>query len=720
MMRGFPRSAVFPTCLALLVTPGAVLAQGAADKGGASGQVDPEYDNEVAAGSNAVNADPATQTPVPTPAPAEAPPPEDERRKLHTWEWGAYRHHPNLTGTTGLLHMPEAGSGDAGTFALGLHGSWFTYSDYLVYGDEATRLWGDLNLRVTPLDFLEIFGGIKAQSMSNNKGNPDLFQSLGDVDLGVKGYWSPAGFVTIGGDFVVSFINSTGSVSPSFEGTSFGLDLLTSFDFAEINENAPIRVHLQVGYYFDRSANVIKDFEKDTGGCGTDSDNDGYVDYEGCLTPVERTALNVNRNDLFRIGLGVDMALPYVTPIIEYGLGIPINRQDFTCPLVPDSYDSCMDTEGASGLLQQLTLGVRVLPPIESLALDVGVDIGLAGYAPTVHEMAAQAPYQILFGASYSFDPFPKEPPLPPPPLPPPAPAAPPAELAGFVHDQASTGKPVAGAVVQYVGHELNPQVSDKDGRFRSYPLPAGKVALTVTAGGFEDGSFTVEVPASGLVAVDCPLVAAPVPETGKLAVRVTDPGGAPLAGMTVEVTGPTQASPVTGADGRFEIEVKEGGYTLTVDTAGYLRRQETVTTRLGATSQVEISLSAKPATDLVVLQKKRIIIKQAVHFETNSDKIKPESFKLLDQVAALMAGHPEVKLVEIQGHTDDRGNRVHNVDLSKRRAEAVRDYLLGVGMASSRLTAVGFGPDKPLAPNITPNGRNQNRRVEFHVKERE
>lgn len=71
---------------------------------------------------------------------------------------------------------------------------------------------------------------------------------------------------------------------------------------------------------------------------------------------------------------------------------------------------------------------------------------------------------------------------------------------------------------------------------------------------------------------------------------------------------------------------------------------------------------------------------------------------------------------VEIQGHTDKTGKRQNNIRLSKKRAEAVKQYLVELGLSPDTLTAVGFGPDRPVASNRTEAGRAQNRRIEFRV----
>jgi OOP family OmpA-OmpF porin len=71
---------------------------------------------------------------------------------------------------------------------------------------------------------------------------------------------------------------------------------------------------------------------------------------------------------------------------------------------------------------------------------------------------------------------------------------------------------------------------------------------------------------------------------------------------------------------------------------------------------------------------------------------------------------------VEVDGHTDSRGSDAHNLDLSQRRAAAVRQYLVGHGIAPERLEAQGFGESKPVADNDTAHGMALNRRVELNV----
>jgi outer membrane protein OmpA-like peptidoglycan-associated protein len=88
----------------------------------------------------------------------------------------------------------------------------------------------------------------------------------------------------------------------------------------------------------------------------------------------------------------------------------------------------------------------------------------------------------------------------------------------------------------------------------------------------------------------------------------------------------------------------------------------------------------------------------------------------LCDQVAAVLRAHPELSLVRIEGHTDDTGDHLDNIALSRRRADAVRAQLMARGVEGTRLESVGFGAARPLVEGTDAAARTQNRRVEFTI----
>jgi OmpA-OmpF porin, OOP family len=103
------------------------------------------------------------------------------------------------------------------------------------------------------------------------------------------------------------------------------------------------------------------------------------------------------------------------------------------------------------------------------------------------------------------------------------------------------------------------------------------------------------------------------------------------------------------------------------------------------------------------------------IGFELNSAKIDAASTALLDRAYEILSTYPKLR-VEISGHTSSEGNADMNLDLSLRRAESVKTYLVRRGIAEDRLQTVGHGSDKPIAENNNEKGREINRRIEFRI----
>jgi OmpA-OmpF porin, OOP family len=110
-------------------------------------------------------------------------------------------------------------------------------------------------------------------------------------------------------------------------------------------------------------------------------------------------------------------------------------------------------------------------------------------------------------------------------------------------------------------------------------------------------------------------------------------------------------------------------------------------------------------------------LVLRGVNFETGRSALRRDSYTVLDAVAASLLANPEIR-IEIAGYTDNTGTKFGNMRLSQARAAAVRAYLARQGVSPTRMVARGYGATGFVAPNTTPDGRAQNRRVELHKLE--
>jgi outer membrane protein OmpA-like peptidoglycan-associated protein len=150
---------------------------------------------------------------------------------------------------------------------------------------------------------------------------------------------------------------------------------------------------------------------------------------------------------------------------------------------------------------------------------------------------------------------------------------------------------------------------------------------------------------------------------------------------------------------------------THTYQTEGSMTPSLTVTDSKGATFN-KAGTPVVAASAFVPTPEKPVVL-EGVNFETNKAVLLEGAGNILNRVAESLIAHPEVK-VEVGGHTDADGSESYNMKLSQRRANAVRDYLVKMGVPAAQLTAKGYGESTPVADNKTPDGKAKNRRVEL------
>jgi outer membrane protein OmpA-like peptidoglycan-associated protein len=128
--------------------------------------------------------------------------------------------------------------------------------------------------------------------------------------------------------------------------------------------------------------------------------------------------------------------------------------------------------------------------------------------------------------------------------------------------------------------------------------------------------------------------------------------------------------------------------------------------------SNIKITNAAPDTRNKLLTEGK--LVTYGIYFDVNKDVVKPESYGTLKDIAAVLNEVPDVK-VKIVGHTDADGSDAANLDLSKRRAAAVKAELAkSFGVNADQLETDGMGEKQPVVPNNTPVNKAQNRRVEF------
>jgi OmpA-OmpF porin, OOP family len=650
-------------------------------------------------------------------------------------------------GPVGGIHVVEAGSGAPQSFRLQVISDFFFKNDYLYNGDETRYVGGALSLSVTPIEHLELSAAVTTRSLRNKRtmsslepfnDNSESIQTIGDPYLNIKSYGEVARGVTLGGDFTVAFLTKAGTDTVDYAGTTFGLRGNLSLDLRRMDGHVPLELRLNAGYVFDDSASIVEDVERERldqlVASGMSNDASGYDEFRQLSLRHERLAYGINRVDRATIALGLEAPLQLskrvaLHPIAEWELWIPVNRQDYDCSRFqfPDGrkvggQDSCLADEGVDTFPQRITLGARLFPAVRGLNLLAAVEIGVGGTTNFVRELAPTAPYKVILAASYAVDLKPDpavtvvkevekrvEVPV----------AAPEGRVLGSVVEQGSNA-PVPNARVTFVGRDLSPVISDASGHFASYAFAPGDVQLELEAEGYRPASCGAKIAEQGGdVNTTCELVA--LPRVGSVAGRVLDANGAPVPGARVQLTGPETRSPVTDADGRFqEVDLPPGDYQARVEQEGFLISVTPAVVEVRKESTLSLALVPKPKKPLVTINKNKLKLAGTIYFNNDTAELQSRSEPLLTEVADTLLRNPALLQVEVQGHTDNVGAAEHNLELSKRRAEAVKDWLVRAGVSPERLLSQGYGLEKPIAPNVGPTGRAKNRRVEFVILQRE
>jgi outer membrane protein OmpA-like peptidoglycan-associated protein len=627
-----------------------------------------------------------------------------------------------LNGGVGLLHMQHAQSGAPGQFRLGFNTEFFSAgflcsSTYPcpnpatgkpgITSDTMNHVGATVSLSATLTSWLEGYVATGAYANSDSANRPSLLQVLGDTDLGLKAFYGINKVFYLGFAPELDLVNGTGAVGLNGSGTGAKFRILATTDLRGMDKHVPLRFSINGTYSLDNTGEVLTSTETALG---------------NSVTRIERYGLNINRVDHYDINLGAETFLldEHIRPFAEYGVLIPINRQGYECRPQNPSGDQCLASDKVAP--SKLTIGARFLPWKRGFSLLAAVDIGVTGVGNFIEEVAPEAPWTVYIGGGWAID-TQERPPVEKVKIVEKALEAPVGHVKGFVHEK-DRDAGVAGAIVAYDNHpELTSMATGPDGRFLTQGLVIGGYKFAVRADGYKDGVCETQLTTAGQdVQLDCPLES--LPKLGVVIGHVTDAEThAPVSNAQIKINDSAghELRYATDSRGAFKFTgVTPGTIKLTADADGYLALVAAAEVKPRQEADVELSAVKKPAHSHVEVTAGEIRIKQQIQFAVDSATILPESFGLLTEIADTLIRTPRIRRVEIQGHTDNSGTADHNKTLSDERANSVRDWLTSHGVSSDRLTAHGYGQERPLVPNVTAAMRARNRRVQFKITEQD
>lgn len=619
---------------------------------------------------------------------------------------------PAPDGSTGLYRIHSAFTIPKLSFSISTHGN-VLYSTWRIDPDLAlnlsqwtsrgtslssysyTELGGSLAFSIAPLSWLEC--GIKTSGSSAEVKEPSenipYLQKFGDMGIFGKSVYQTEEGMNIGGEFEIFFPTRVNRFMWEGDAITVNLRALWSMDLNAFID-FPFRVHLNIGYRIDNTKNVING------------------NYELTNSSI-KYFYNIKKEGSIIGGAAIEFPTDDVTLFLEY----------FTSQMIDRSWNDNS---------QLLTPGVRITP-LQGLSIDIGADLSMSSLFNAVEisgkKIVNEPLWNVFFGVSYVF--------LPPSRIKVEKTEAPPPPTTGRLKGkvvEAETSEPVGDAIIEFVGTGLSNIATDPvNGTFTSWELPAGEIEIIARKEGYAAKKVTVLIKAGTTVEEKIELEKEK--EVGMILGKVTDPNNVPLPAIIgVKNMPDLPGSPVNPSTGTFQMSLPPGLYSLIATAEGYIEAEKTVEVRNRAKTVVEFILQPvpkpvvkapppppppSPPTKPMLVELKRekgiIEIKKTILFELGKAKLLPVSFEILDEVAKILVENPDLK-IRIEGHTDSTGSRNFNIKLSQGRAEAVRDYLIKKGISPDRLIAIGYGPDKPIADNKTPEGRARNRRVEFHI----
>ncbi|MFH1132747.1 MAG: carboxypeptidase-like regulatory domain-containing protein [Pseudomonadota bacterium] len=478
----------------------------------------------------------------------------------------------NLSGHKGLLHSVAANNHPKGWVTLGTDFQIYSTTDLWAPGVSHSRFVNSYSIGWTPFSFLESTLAMHITSDSTSSPSSEELQvAVGDLELSVKGGAEIGSGFSLGGLFDVRF-NSGNGFFKAGSGSNFFFAALATWN---TGPTVPLNAHLNFGFLLDGSANLFDDLSK--------------------LTSAQLHAAQISSYNRLSLKLGLEYITQYLNPFVEFSLE----------PFLGEGAPSFGESPGV------LSLGLKVWPTKgRSLQLMAAIDVGMTGIGnnssletPTGSGKYAfvTAPWNLLFRASYRFDPFakpkiitktipvggsdqPKDSSI----------LIDTAQSSGIVVGDVLdgyTGEPILNARIEFTGQDVSKLVVDrKNGSFRSFRIPTGPQQVVAFAHGYEPAKVQVVVPAQKEVRIKITLEPKLSFRPGTIRGIVKTLRGKTIPGATILLP-QLDRQIVSDANGDFLVNLKPGNYKLVISASGYRTQQKDIKVEEGSTVILNVEL---------------------------------------------------------------------------------------------------------------------------------
>jgi len=199
---------------------------------------------------------------------------------------------------------------------------------------------------------------------------------------------------------------------------------------------------------------------------------------------------------------------------------------------------------------------------------------------------------------------------------------------------------------------------------------------------------------------------------TGSVRGKTVDASGRAVE-ATLKFSGAQALETRTDGSGLYQAALLPGPYKVVAEAPGLPTKESTF--EVVADSNRQVDLTLRPISPDLAVSETDIVLRDPIRFKAGAPKLTPAWQGELDAIVAVLEDRPDIRILRVEAHWDPSAGAKAK-EITDAQAAAVKDYLVKKGVPETRIEAVGMSADQPLVPNVTPEYKVKNRRVELHI----